>query len=106
MFLITNVIVKFAGPNHLRVDRTAFTHERRTKAVQIPRRESHAELVKVFGSRCHYCTMRVGKVGDEAGLEAPGVSFNDDVGEGWHLSPVLAEDLAEQVHQQATNAFH
>jgi hypothetical protein len=26
MFLITNVIVKFAGPDHLRVDRTAFAH--------------------------------------------------------------------------------
>ena len=92
--------------NHLRVDFTPFTRERTTKSIQIPHGMTFAELVKIMRSRGHFRTMPVGKRGNKAGIIPADGTFDADAGKGRGLSPVLAEDLAEQVPQQATNAVH
>ena len=89
---------------HLRVDYSSVTCERTTKAVQIPHGMTFAVLEKVFRSHGHLRTMPVGKSGNATGIEAADGTFG--AGKGRGLSPVLAEDLAEQVPQQATNGFH
>jgi hypothetical protein len=94
------------APNHLRVDFTSVTCERTTKAIQIPHGMTFAVLEKVIRSHGHLRTMPVGKSGNETGIEAADGTFDAGAGKGWSLSPVLAEDLAEQARQQATNGFH
>ena len=81
--------------NHLRVDLMPYTGERKSKLVQIPPGRRLAELVKICSSRWHCRTMAVGKTGDDTGMDLPHGPFDDDVGEGWGLAPVLAEDLTK-----------
>jgi hypothetical protein len=64
-----------------------------------------AVLVKVLRSPGHFRAMPVGKVGNEGSYRPTELSMLMAVRAGG-LSPVLVEDLAEQVQQQATNALH
>ena len=90
--------------DHLRVDLTSVTCERTTKAVQIPHGMRFAVLEKVFRSHGYLRSTPVGKSGNATGIEEADGTFG--AGKGRGLSPVLAEDLAEQACQQATNVFH